>query len=361
MKALLLTRYDTLGASSRLRMMQYVPELTALGIRCAAEPLLSDDYLAALYAGRRLPAVEVASAYARRIAIIARRTDADVVWLEKEALPWVPWPLERTLTRLGVPIVVDIDDAVFHRYDRHGAALVRRLLGSKIDHLFAAAAAVTAGNDYLAARARSAGAVCVERIPTVVDAARYVVRPPPGVAPFTIGWVGSPATEMYLSSLAGVLRGMVERGARVLLVGASPAALPGLPVERRAWSADREASDIAEFDVGIMPLADSPWERGKCAYKIVQYMAAGRAVVASPIGANRVVVSPGEDGLLADSTEEWAAALVSLMEDRAAAARLGAGGRRKVEREYTLQVQAPRVAAVLRAAARTTRAPETGP
>jgi glycosyltransferase involved in cell wall biosynthesis len=280
-------------------MMQYVPALTELGIRCAAEPLLRMATWPRCTPGAGCPLVRWHPRTCGRIAIIARRTDADVVWLEKEALPWVPWPLERALTRLGVPIVVDIDDAVFHRYDRHGAALVRRLLGSKIDHLFAAAAAVTAGNDYLVARARSAGAVRVERIPTVVDAARYVVRPPPGAAPFTIGWVGSPATEMYLSSLAGVLREMVQRGARVLLVGASPAALPGLPVERRAWNADREASDIAEFDVGIMPLADSPWERGKCAYKIVQYMAAGRAVVASPIGANQVVVSPGEDGLLA--------------------------------------------------------------
>lgn len=341
-------------------MMQYVPALAELGISCTVEPLLSDEYLTALYAGRPLPARDVASAYARRTALLARRTDADVVWLEKEALPWVPWPVERMLTRLRAPVVVDIDDAVFHRYDRHDSALVRRLLGAKIDHLFAAAAAVTAGNDYLAARARSAGAARVELVPTVVDAARYVVRPCLDVAPFTIGWVGSPATEAYLSPLAGVLREMVERGARVLLVGASPAALPGLPVERRAWSADREASDIAEFDVGIMPLADSPWERGKCAYKLVQYMAAGRAVVASPVGANRVVVTPGEDGLLADGAEEWTAALASLLEDRAAAARLGAGGRRKVEREYAVQVQAPRVAAVLRAAARTTRAPETG-
>jgi glycosyltransferase involved in cell wall biosynthesis len=145
---------------------------------------------------------------------------------------------------------------------------------------------------------------------------------------------------------------MLERGARVILVGASDAALAGLAVERRPWHEDREAADIASFDVGIMPLADTPWERGKCAYKIVQYMASGRAVAASPIGANRAVVTPGVDGLLPANEGEWLAALTRLSTDRGLAARMGRAGRAKAEREYSLQVQAPRVAAILRAAVR---------
>ena len=163
------------------------------------------------------------------------------------------------------------------------------------------------------------------------------------------------------SRLAGVLHAMVSAGARVILVGASPRALEGLPVERRAWQAGREGRDIAEFDVGIMPLADTPWERGKCAYKIVQYMAAARAVVASPVGANAVVVEDGAELALADDADAWRSALIRLRDDHALRDRLAAAGRRKVEGQYSLQVQAPRIASVLRGAALGSPASEAGP
>src|SRR5439155_8603473 len=118
--------------------------------------------------------------------------------------------------------------------------------------------------------------------------------------------------------------------------------LPGVPTEIRPWSEEHEARDLHEFDVGLMPLTDIPWSRGKCGFKLIQYMAVGLPVVASPIGVNREIVEPGINGFLAAGMPDWEEALERLAADPALAARLGAAGRAKVERQYCVQVLAPR-------------------
>jgi glycosyltransferase involved in cell wall biosynthesis len=123
--------------------------------------------------------------------------------------------------------------------------------------------------------------------------------------------------------------------------------LQGVRTEARAWDADTEAAEIGRFDIGVMPLADGEWERGKCGYKIIQYMACGVPVVASRVGANVDIVRDGEDGLLAGGNAEWVAALERLLQDPALAARLGAAGRRKVEASYSVQARCDELAAAL--------------
>jgi hypothetical protein len=160
--------------------------------------------------------------------------------------------------------------------------------------------------------------------------------------PFTLGWIGSPLTSAYLEPLRPALVELAARQSfRIVLVGASPTALAGLPVERVAWSLETEAAQLARFDVGLMPLPDLPWERGKCGYKLIQYMASSLPVVASPVGANRDIVVPGETGFLAETWAEWGAALDRLAQDPALRQRMGAVGRRRVEQRYALQTRAP--------------------
>ena len=156
-------------------------------------------------------------------------------------MPFLPALVEHLLLRGGPPRVVEYDDAVFHRYDRHRSALVRRLLGAKIDRLMAGAAVVVAGNAYLAARARAAGARDVAIIPSVVDLDRYPVAPPPAGGPPVIGWIGSPSTAAALDAIAPALARVCAGGrARVVLVGVTPGrravAVPvrGAAVDRRA-------------------------------------------------------------------------------------------------------------------------------
>ena len=136
-----------------------------------------------------------------------------------------------------------------------------------------------------------------------------------------------------------------------MLVGARDAAVDGLPAEARPWSEATEVKDILGFDVGIMPLPDEPWERGKCGYKLIQYMACARPVIASPVGANRQIVEQGVNGFLAETYDDWRSALDMLYAAPELRARLGAAGRRKVETAYCTRVTAPRLANLLKVAA----------
>ncbi len=355
MRVLLLSRYGHKGPSSRLRHYQFLPALARAGISTTVAPLLADSYLESLFSGRPWPLRRVAAAYARRLGWMARARRFDLLWIEKEALPWLPYAAEGSLLRSGPPCVVDFDDAWFHRYDGHRLAPVRRLLGSKLDRVMARAALVTVGNTYLADRAAAAGVESVAILPTVVDLDRYPAprpdSPPPAPeAEPVVGWIGSPVTARYLDLIADPLR-RLSAGARVRLVGAGPHALDDLSPDRHPWREEDEARLIAGFDVGVMPLADTPWERGKCGYKLIQYMACAKPVVASPVGVNREIVEHGVNGFLADTPEEWATALGRLCADPDLRRRMGAAGREKVERSYSLSVAAPRLAALLRAAA----------
>lgn len=349
MKVLLLSRYGRLGASSRIRSYQYLPRLESLGIDVAVAPLFSDEYVKALYAGGGRRLGEIVSACLRRVGPVLRAGAYDAVWIEYEIWPWLPALGEALLRLRGVPYLVDYDDAIFHRYDMHRARLVRALLGRKIDRVMRGAAAVIAGNDYLADRARAAGARRVEVIPSVVDLDRYAAAPAPARRPAVIGWMGTPVTARYVRGAERVLREACAGGrARVVLVGSGPVALDGVPVEVRPWTEESEAAEIQGMDIGIMPLADTPWERGKCGYKLIQYMACARPVVTSAVGANVRIVADGVTGFVARDDRAWLAALETLIGDADLRRRMGAAGRAAVEREYCVQVTAPRLAEIIR-------------
>ena len=354
----LFTRYTRLGASSRLRFLQFLPLLDEQGIAVDVFPLFDDAYLAELYGQGQRSAGRVLGAYRARLLALRAVRGHDLLWVEKELFPYLPRWLERAAQPRSLPVVVDYDDAVFHNYDRSHHALVRRLLGRKIDDVMASAVCVSAGNGYLADRARSAGAAQVAVVPTVVDVSRYAPKaaePAAPARPLVIGWIGSPATGAYLQPLAAVLREVCAGGrARVVLVGAGTAAaadLPGVPVEVQPWAEQTEAAQIAAFDIGIMPLPDEPWARGKCGYKLIQYMACALPVVASPVGVNRDIVEPGLTGFLAGDDAQWRHAFEALLADAALRRRLGEMGRQRIEQVYSMRVQGARIAALLREAA----------
>lgn len=351
MRVLLLSRYTRQGASSRVRSLQYLPALAAAGIEVQVAPLLDAAYLGDLYAGRATDWPHVAVRYLARLRQLATAGRFDLLWVEKELFPMLPAGAERLLARLRVPYVVDYDDAVFHNYDRHRRPLVRRLLGRKIDVVMAHARAVFAGNDYLAARAQAAGARRVVALPTVVDLQRY---PPPAASraagPLRIGWIGTPATAGYLQAVVPALRAAAADGAAVVLIGAPPGTLADCGAECRPWQEAAEAEEIARFDIGIMPLPDAPFERGKCGYKLIQYMACAVPCVASPVGVNRSLLATGA-GLLAAEPAQWHQALQRLLADPALRMRAGRIGRAQVAARYSVQAQAPTLIAALREAA----------
>ncbi|MDA3878359.1 MAG: glycosyltransferase family 4 protein [Halothiobacillus sp.] len=350
MKILLLSKYSRKGASTRLRYLQYLPYLEANGFEITVSSLFDDQYLDQLYRqGKRAP-LRMMMLYLRRLFVLLSAFRYDLIWIENEIFPYMPAFAERVLHWLGKRYVVDYDDAIFHNYDLSGNPVLRRVLGRKIDVVMRYASCVVVGNDYLASRAKAAGAVRVEQVPTVVEATRYSPSVSSLAACPVIGWIGSPSTQSYVVDIAQVLTSLCQtHDARLLLVGASAdivSEFPGLNVEVEPWSEASEVELIAKMDIGIMPLPDGPWEKGKCGYKLIQYMACGIPVVASPVGVNVEIVGTSQCGLLADNVAEWEATLAQLLESSALRQQLGRAGRQAVEDRYSLQVQAPILAGI---------------
>lgn len=358
MKVLLLTRYDRLGASSRVRFLQFVPGLTERGFEFTVSPLLADDYLHNLYAGKPLDLGRLIGRYLRRLRILFRRRQYDLIWLEKEALPWSPSWLELLMLR-GTPYVLDLDDAWFERYRLHKSRLVRFLLGNRTDVLIRHAALVVVGNNYLFSYAQQAGAKRVAIVPSVVDIDRYPSlgnlseeTPAANGRPVTIGWIGTPITARYLDIIASAFRTVAADGTcKLRIIGASvPQTLATAPTESAPWTEATEIADICEMDLGIMPLHDSTWERGKCGYKLLQVMAAGRPVICSPVGANKDLVTAEQTGLFASSQQDWETALHRLIADVSLRRRMGQRARQAVESKFSLSYALPQIEALLREA-----------
>ena len=348
------TRYTRGGASSRLRFLQYFSELERRGLSVHHAPLFSNAYIESLQSGGIKP-YEAFRALVRRIQSLRAARHLDAIWLEKDAFPWLPSLLETALIPRDVPLVLDYDDAVFHQYDQHSNLLVRQLLMRKHQVLMRQAALVVAGNPYIAHYARAAGVHRVELLPTVVDLDRYKTL---GVKPYgaintlpTAGWVGQRSTAVFLYPLVPLFARLGGEGLMQFRAIGIDALSLGLPFASEAWSEATEVESIKKLDVGVMPLNDAPFERGKCGYKLIQYMACGLPVVASPVGVNTTLVEHGVNGFLATSLDEWEWALRTLARDSLLRHRMGQAGRAKVEREYSLQVTAPILAGWLTEAA----------
>jgi glycosyltransferase involved in cell wall biosynthesis len=347
MNLLTLSRYGRQGASSRYRTLQYLSYWEQAGIVPDVVPLLDDIYLNNLYTNRSRNVLAIAKTYWHRTKQLLRQRH-DLIWIEKEAFPWLPTLLEQPLLRQGTPYVVDYDDALFHRYDQHRVGMVRWCLGNKIDKVMQHAALVIAGNEYLAERAQEAGARRIEIVPTVVDLARYAASPPSNKSAFTVGWIGSPTTTSYLEALLPVLQRLAQEGpVKLIAIGASPFGAPGIDLEIVPWSEDTEVTHLERCDVGVMPLSDSAWERGKCGLKLIQYMACARPVVGSPVGVNKQLIHNGVIGFQATTDADWLTALRTLRDDPVLRRRQGLAGRAKVEGEYSLQITGPRLASLL--------------
>lgn len=345
-KILAFSRYDDLGPSSRLRMLQYEPYLDEHGYELVHEPLFSNTYLDQLFNKDKKSWVEIAKGYLNRMLNCLHTSRYEMVWLEKELFPMLPAFFEK---RIKVPLIVDYDDAVFHNYDLNGNLLFRKLLGDKIDKVMSAADCVIAGNSYLGDRARRVGAENIEIIPTVVDLDRYKdcssdssnLKKEKDVI---IGWIGSPSTAKYLEKVIEPLKKLQQKySVGIVIVGADTVVLPGLDYITLTWSESREVELIDSLDIGIMPLDDTPWSRGKCGYKLIQYMACGKAVVASPVGMNTEIVDEGVNGYLSETNEEWYNHLEKLIVNDTSRHEMGNKGFQKVEQKYQLEVTAPQI------------------
>ncbi len=336
-KVLVLTKYDKKGASSRLRSLQYFKGIEESGIVLDHSPLFDDDYLNKLYSGEKISRLYVLKRYLKRFIKLFSSKDYDLLWIEKELFPWLPFNIEGLLNKLGVRYIADYDDAIFHNYDQHRSSIVRFLLSSRIPNVMKNAKLVTVCNGYLKQKALDSGATKVETIPTVVDLDKYSTSFETNNNKLTIGWIGTPKTEKYIIDLKNVFKKISkEIDVKVIVIGGKKFNSDSFEYEILPWSEEKESEYISKLDIGIMPLTDSKWEKGKCGYKLIQYMACGKPVIASKVGMNCEIVKDDKNGYLASSEEEWIEAIKKL-NDKDKRIELGKFARKEVEGKFSLQ------------------------
>jgi glycosyltransferase involved in cell wall biosynthesis len=341
------------GAGCRFRIAQYVPALEAAGIRVSISPFFTRDFFGLVY--RKGHYVRKAVLFGRRaldrLRSLSLRRHFDIIYIYREAFPVGPAIIESLLARTpGVAMIYDFDDAVYlpNTSDANRAIAALKWPG-KVKSIVRLSDGVIAGNAYLAEWARhSSDAVRV--IPTCVDTDKFVPRSNAGgagsnaAAPI-VGWIGTPTTAPYLLSLQPILQEVARAHPFVLRVcgAGSDVRMPGVSVENVPWTLDAEVSLFNTCDVGVYPLSDDEWARGKCGFKAIQFMACGVPVVAAPVGVNRDIIQDGRNGLLASTPAEWVEKLGRLLADASLRAGLGAAGRATIEAEYSLKANAPKM------------------
>ncbi|MGH7406763.1 MAG: glycosyltransferase, partial [Candidatus Methylomirabilales bacterium] len=292
----------------------------------------------------------VVRGYVSRAGMVLRGTSADVVFVFREAaLLGRPW-IERLMSR-RVPVVFDFDDAIYMA-GASGANAWSRILKSKgkTEAICRLSRHVTVGNELLGEFARRY-ATAVTVVPTTIDTNAYDVRPRPENPRPVVGWSGSATTLPYLATLAPALQRLSERHEFELHVIGGETHVKGVPLHCKPWRPDTEVEDLRAFDIGLMPLSDDEWSRGKCGLKALQYMGLGIPPVVSPVGVNTTIVRDGVNGFYARTEGEWVDRIALLLRDRSLRRALGQEARKTVEAKYSARIHAPRMAGIFREAA----------
>ncbi len=276
----------------------------------------------------------------------------DLVYLFREAAILGPPWFERRIARSGVPIVFDFDDAIFVSYKSPSNGYLSYLkFPSKTAEIVRLSAHVMAGNEYLADYSRQFNEN-VSIIPTTIDTGKYTVVERPETDVVTIGWSGSFSTVQHLDTIRDVLRELARtEGFRLRVIGTPSYKIPDVDTEAMQWRSATEIEDLGAIEIGIMPLPDEDWSRGKCGLKALQYMALGIPTVCSPVGVNSTIIRHGVNGYIADTPAEWIDVLKKLLHQPDLRRKIGMAGRRTVENEYSAKVVAPKVAEIFRSAA----------
>ncbi len=344
-RILAITPYPTLSADTRYRFAQFVPAMEQAGWQVTLRPFMDEALFGMYNLPGRLPEkiLRTLRASMQRLSDIPSAKQYDIIFLHKEAFPFGPPWLENTLCRQA-RVVYDLDDAFWTHPPQFKQIGARFRDPRRIEKMMAICDQVLAGNGFLTEHARKYNPR-VTVFPTVVDTERFTVREEHADETITIGWIGRWSSSDYLGLLIPVFQRLAARYPQVRLhfIGAKDMPLPaGIPCEIIPWRLDTEVEEIARFDIGIMPLPDDVYSRGKCGLKLLQYMAMGIPVVSSPVGVNREIVRDGIDGFQASTEGEWLERLSTLACDQKLRKSIGLAGRRIVEERYSLAMAAPR-------------------
>ncbi|MGH3426275.1 MAG: glycosyltransferase [Mycobacteriales bacterium] len=338
-------------AAFRVRLELPARGLAAHGVALKLVPLFSSDRAQRFRGAGAIGKARVLAASRRQLRVELREAGKGVsTVIVQRHVDLAPSLALEKAAEANRRLIYDVDDAIWLSGRQTGGHPLSALKGAarKVRWLAARAEHVIAGNEILAEHlAAYNGSVTV--VPSLVDPSSYPLRDHRQAERVTLGWIGSPTTAPYLRGVVSVLERFAKqssRAVRLLVVGGSAPRIAGVEAEERAWSPDAEHEALAEMDIGLMPLDDTPWSRGKCAYKALQYMACGIPPVVDDVGISADTV--GGAGYVAADSAQWLEALHALADDPGLRTRLGEAGRRRVEEEYSPARWTPTIAAILR-------------
>ena len=352
MKILFVAQYGPLAASSRTRVFDYLPLLRQAGVTCDIKVVIPNDLIKRNTRGIFSRLLYYVVSYLRALwtgwDCVFTAPQYDAILIQKALFSF---PIPRLLRRYRHKIFFDFDDAIF-TLENPNAGWINRLRTRRraraVPAMLQTAHCAIVENAYTAEFATQ---YCprVSQITGPIDTARYVPTKKPASEKIALGWIGSQWTTRYLDTIRDPLAALSRRypNLELHLIGAGDFDVPNLKIARIDWALETEVGHLQTFDIGLMPLPDDPFTRGKGGYKLLQYMACGLPVVASPVEINREIVTPGETGFLAETDAEWIEFLGTLIENKPLRTQMGTAGRTRVVAHYALEKSSEHLLALL--------------
>ncbi len=342
MRILFIVPYPLEGASNRIRVEQFLPYLKLRGITYKVRPFINRRFYRILY----LPSRYIEKTFwfvmctLNRILDIIRALRYDIIFIHREVYPFGGPIIEAVLYKIGKPIIFDFDDAIFlPNTSRQNIYIDMFKNPDKVHGIIRMSNLVIAGNEYLGSYALRFNKNVIV-IPSSIDTEKY--RPMQTKVErdgIVVGWIGSNTTKVFLYDIEDVFVKLSRKFKNLSfkIVGAKFECPRLNNVINKEWSLEDEIKDLQDFDIGIMPMPDNDWTRGKCGFKAILYMALGIPAVCSSIGVNRTIIKDGVNGFLAAGHDEWLDRLSKLIEDEALREKVGLEGRKTIEAFYSVK------------------------
>ena len=351
MRILFIVPYSSEGASNRYRVEQYLPYLKKEGMDYDIRPFVFKEFYEIIYLKRGFfkKIIYFIKSLFNRIHDILMLYKYDLVFIHREACPFGPPIFEWLIYKSNKPIIFDFDDAIFLKNFNPINRIYRFLkFPSKTSMIIKMSSAVIVANKFLLEYSAALNTK-TNIIATSIDIEKFCVVKKTNNR-IIVGWIGSPTTALYLKIIFNVMQSLSRKYDFILrIVGAGrEISIPGVKIENCDWQLNREIEDFQSLDIGIYPMPDTLWTRGKAGFKAIQYMAVGVPVVASSVGIINEIIQHGVNGFLADNDRQWIESIAHLTEDRFFREKIGLAGRKTVKEGFSVQVNAHRFIAALK-------------
>ena len=339
-KVLVFSLYGSTAASHRYRFSQYQKELKNLNIKLEINSLMTNKYLQYRFFGGFFPLFNLLFSFLKRLKIlILDKGNYDLTIIHCELFPYFPFFIEKLF--LPKKYLYDFDDAFHIKYKNN------IFLKDKIYKVIKLAKGVSAGNHYLVNYAQNINSNTIH-LPTVVDMGIYNLKKKKKNSSFVIGWIGSPSTQVYLSEVIHPISKLAkDLDITFSVIGANAPNIPNVKIKEIPWKKNTYLKEIAKFDVGIMPLNDDEWTRGKCAFKLIQYMAIGVPVVSSNVGANKDLVNYNR-GFLARNSSEWIRSFREIYKNKVKIKKMISNSKSFIRNNYSYEINIKKFSKIIK-------------